>query len=277
MKNRPFLKWAGGKRKLLPYILALFPEDYKDRVYHEPFIGGGALFYEVRPKQGSINDINRQLMTFYRVVRNNPDELIEEAKKYAYNKETYYRIRSKFNGSDLSEIEESALFLYLNKASYNGMYRVNAKGEFNSAFGRFSNPLRNPIIVPEERILHLSSLLENIKIFNGDFSYIEKYSKNEDLVYFDPPYQPISSTAKFTSYSAAGFSIKDQERLRDICLKLDKKGVIFVLSNSYEKSLMELYRDTDFKIYTIQAYRCIGSSNISRTKINEILITNTNI
>lgn len=274
MNKKPLLKWVGGKSKLVKKIIPYFPKDYKNRVFHEPFLGGGALFYTVQPKHGSLNDINEKLMTFYRVVRDYPNELINEVSKYEYSREIFNNLRKKFNGSNLSDIEKSAIFLYLNKTCYNGMFRVNLKGQFNSAFGRYSNPLRNPIIVSEERIIYLNSLLQGINIFNLDFSYIEKYAKKNDLVYFDPPYQPISLTANFTSYSSAGFTINDQIRLRDICLNLNEKGVLFVQSNSYEKKIIDLYQSTDFQLYEIQVYRGIGSNTISRKKIKEILITN---
>jgi DNA adenine methylase len=275
LNTKPILKWVGGKSKLVQKIIPYFPRDYRNRVFHEPFMGGGAMFYEVRPKNGSINDINQNLMTFYRVVRDHPNELINEISNYEYSRECFYINRNRYNNdSKLSDIEKSAIFLYLNKTCYNGMYRVNSKGRFNSAFGRFSDPLRTPIIVSEERIKYLNSLLQGIDIFNLDFSYIKNYIKKNDLVYFDPPYQPISNTENFTSYSISGFTINEQIKLRDICLNLDKQNVIFIQSNSYEKNIISLYKDTNFKIYEIQVYRSVGSQNESRKRVKEIIITN---
>jgi DNA adenine methylase len=267
----PILKWAGGKRELIPKIISLFPKDYRKRTYHEPFIGGGAVFFKIRPKFGSINDINSRLMNFYCVVRDKPLELIEQASQYSYNEKSYYKLRDRFNQPNLTDIEDAALLLYLNKTAFNGLYRVNSKGEFNVPFGRY----KNPTIVPKRRIKTASTLLKNIMIFNEDFSYILEQSKDGDLCYFDPPYQPVSKTANFTSYSKKGFDLTDQRRLRDCCVDLDMKNVLFVVSNSYTDSIRDLYEEeTEFTTVIVQAKRVISSKASTRGPVNEILVTN---
>lgn len=267
----PILKWAGGKRSLIPDVLSLFPADYKKCTYHEPFIGGGAVFFKIRPNSGSINDINSRLMNFYRVVRDKPEKLIAQARQYSHDEEAYYKLRDRFNQPGLSGVEEAALLLYLNKTAFNGLYRVNSKGEFNVPFGRY----KNPTIVPERRILSANKILKNVEIFNKDFSYVLDHTAEGDLCYFDPPYQPISSTANFTSYSAEGFDFSEQRRLRDLCVNLNERAVFFVLSNSYAEPVRELYREIEeFRIEIVQAKRAISSKASTRGPINEILVTN---
>lgn len=267
----PILKWAGGKRKLIPDIFALFPSNYRNCRYHEPFFGGGAMFFKIKPKSGTINDINARLMSFYEVVRDNPEELIEISEQYPYNEETFYNLRDRFNQQDLSKIEEASLLLYLNKTAYNGLYRVNSKGEFNVPFGRY----HNPTIVPKDRIRDASKILKNVSIFRKDFSYITKYANKGDLCYLDPPYHPISSTSNFTSYSSDGFNFRDQTRLRNTCLELHDKGVYFVLSNGYARRIIDLYQEKNpFRIEIIKARRAISSKASTRGPINEILVTN---
>ena len=269
----PILKWAGGKRQLIPNILAQFPRDYKQRAFHEPFFGGGAVFFKIKPKQGSINDVNPRLMNLYRVVRDNPTELIELAKTYRHDKDEFYTFRDRFNELGLSDIEDASLLLYLNKTSFNGLYRVNSKGKFNVPFGRY----KNPTIVDEKRIKEASIILQNVNIFCTDFTYVIEHSQEGDLCYFDPPYLPISDTADFTSYSKDGFSYDDQIRLRDTCIKLDEKGVLFVLSNSYVEALVGKYREVEnFRIEVVQANRAINSVADKRGPVDEILVTNIN-
>jgi len=266
----PVLKWAGGKRGLTSDILGLFPPDYRRRAYHEPFVGGGAVFFQVRPRAGTINDINPRLINFYRVVRDSPEELIAQARQYPYDEETYYRLRERFNQKGLPPVEEAALFLYLNKTAYNGLYRVNSKGEFNVPFGRH----RNPRIVPEAGIRAASKALRRVEIFNRDFSYVVDFAGEGDLCYLDPPYQPVSPTANFTEYSEGGFDMDQQERLRDVCVELHEKGVLFVLSNSDVEAIRELYGGEGFRVVVVRGRRSIGSKAHTRGSVNELLITN---
>lgn len=265
----PILKWAGGKRKLSDEIISLMPKDYRKRAYHEPFFGGGAVFFQIKPKKGSINDVNKHLINFYRIVRDKPDELVETARQYPYDKEVYYELRDRFNHEEITDVEQAALLLYFNKTGFNGLYRVNSKNEFNVPFGRY----KNPTIVPEDRIYEASELLKDVEIFSRDFTYIIEYSNPGDLVYFDPPYLPVSDTSDFTSYSSDGFSYDDQLMLVDTCNKLDEKGVYFVLSNSNVKVLVDKYEE-HFTVHTVQAARSINSKASKRGEVNEILVSN---
>lgn len=268
---QPILKWAGGKRKLIPDILKLFPANYKKMTYHEPFFGGGAIFFKIKPNSGSINDINSRLMTLYRVVRDQPEDLISQALQYDFEKETFYELRDRFNQANVPDLERAAILLYLNKTSFNGLYRVNSKGEYNVPRGQY----KHPTVVQEKRIRSASVALRNVDIRNEDFSYILDYAKEGELCYFDPPYQPVSDTSNFTSYSVNGFDLTEQKRLRDVCLKLDSKDVYWVLSNSFATPVRELYAGIDgITVKDVEAPRFISSKVSTRGLTKEILVTN---
>ena len=267
---RPLLKWAGGKRRQMKRIVGLFPEDIRERGYHEPFIGGGAVFFHVEPGSGSINDINPKLMNFYRVVRDDPKALIEEASKYRYEEGEYYELRSRYNSPGLSEVEYAAILLYLNKTAYNGLYRVNSKGEFNIPFGRHVDTT----IVKPRSIMRASRILGDIEIRCGGYDYVLEVAEEGSLCYLDPPYHPASVTANFTDYTVKGFNVGDQERLRDLCLELDRSGVIFVLSNSHTEKVVELYGGHGFRIESLKTRRSISSKVSSRDSGYDLLITN---
>lgn len=268
---RPLLKWAGGKRSQVKTIIELLPMDHKKRRYHEPFIGGGAVFYHIEPCGGTINDINPRLMNFYRVVRNRPNELIEEAERYQYNEREYYRLRARFNLGPSDDVEEAALLLYLNKTAYNGLYRVNSKGKFNVPFGRYENPT----IVQTKRILCASQLLKKVEILCEDFTYIGGIAEEGDICYLDPPYNPVSDTANFTGYAVGGFDADDQDRLKDLCLELNNRGTIFVLSNSDTEFVRQLYEEVkDFRLIPLRTNRMISSKVSSRSSGHDLLITN---
>ena len=287
----PVLKWAGGKRQILHHIVALMPIDYKNRRFHEPFFGGGAVTFWLEPNEGTINDINPKLINFYIVLRDFVDELIEDAKQHKNEKNYYYKARNEYNKLALSSwfrefvkrnfkilteedkrnaIRLASLLLYLNKTAYNGLYRENSKGEFNVPFGKY----KNPTIVDEKRLRDASRVLKRLEIYNTDFSYVLNKARPGDLVYFDPPYQPISSTAKFTGYSKDGFTYRDQIRLRNTCLELHKRGVYFILSNSYTPEIVKLYDIPEFDIIIIKAKRPINCRADRRGPIEEILVTN---
>ncbi|MBC8223305.1 Dam family site-specific DNA-(adenine-N6)-methyltransferase [Candidatus Bathyarchaeota archaeon] len=267
---RPLLKWAGGKRSQVKRIVGLFPGDIRERGYHEPFFGGGAVFFHVEPNSGSINDINPKLMNFYRVVRDDPEALIEEASKYRYEEAEYYELRTRYNSPGLSEVEYAAILLYLNKTAYNGLYRVNSKGEFNVPFGRHVDPT----IVKPRSIMRSSRLLGDVEIRCGSYDYVLDAAEEGSLCYMDPPYHPASETANFTDYSTNGFKVGDQERLRDLCLELNKRGVNFVLSNSYTEKVMEFYGGHGFRIESLKTRRSISSKVSSRDSGYDLLITN---
>jgi len=270
----PILKWVGGKRQLLQELRAHFPISYEG--YHEPFIGGGAVFFEMEPTEGSINDLNRRLITFYEIIRDYPEDLIEENQRHRYEEDYYYDVRDRFNElhhleerSVEQQIEEASLMLYLNRTGYNGLYRVNQSNEFNVPFGTH----RNPDFVRERQIRKASAVLEDIEIYNRDFSYLKDRAVEGDLVYFDPPYEPVSQTADFTEYQSEGFDKDDQRRLRDLAEQLSNTGVNVVISNS--PPVWELYQDIDeFEVRTVGASRMINSDADNRDDVAEVIITN---
>jgi DNA adenine methylase len=265
---RPLLKWAGGKRGLVERILEQFPQDQQTRAYHEPFVGGGAVFFRLEPAGGTINDVNPRLMNLYRVVRDRPDELIEAARGYRYEEAEYYRLRDRFN-SGPDPVEDAALLLYLNRTCYNGLYRVNSRGEFNVPFGTYSDPT----IVHPRLIRRASALLGGVDVLCGDFEYLRSRARKGDLCYMDPPYQPASRTASFVDYSAGGFGEADQARLRDLCVELDARGVHVVQSNSDTSLIRSLYEGTGFRLVSLRTTRMISSKVSSRGGGRDLLIT----
>lgn len=273
---QPFLKWAGGKRQLLSEIKKYIPENIN--TYYEPFIGGGAVFFDLQHNRAVINDINKELINVYRVIKDKVDELIEELKKHEHgnNREYFYKIRdldrNKEKYEQMSSVEKAARMIYLNKTCYNGLFRVNSNGQFNVPFGRY----KNPQIVNEEvlRAVHNYLRSNDITILNVDFSEAVLNAKKGDFVYFDPPYDPISDTSSFTGYNLNGFSKNDQLRLRDVCVELDKRGCKFLLSNSATDFIKEIYYESGFRIEIVSASRNINSVASKRGKIDEVLVMN---
>lgn len=270
---KPFTKWVGGKRQLLPQLHELMPKQFNR--YFEPFIGGGALLFSLAPDNAVINDLNADLANVYRMVKNKPKELLDILEKHAANntKEYYLAIRQ-LDRSDainqLSDVEKAARILYMLKVDFNGLYRVNKKGEFNVPYGRY----KNPKIADYETIMSASNYFNkaDVKILNGDFSKAVKDAQTGDFVYFDPPYVPVTLTSAFTSYTAEGFNLKEQERLRDLFFSLDKRGVKVMLSNSDVPTVRELYKDAN--IHSVEANRFINSKSDKRGKVGEVIITN---
>lgn len=267
---RPVLKWAGGKRRLRFEIEGLMPVDYLDRAYHEPFFGGGAIFFHFEPSTGTVNDMNARLMRFYNVVKDSPRELIEEVRKYEYSKEQYYECRRMYNEDELSPIEEAAILLYMNKTGYNGLYRVNSKGKYNVPFGKF----KNPTIVHEDRILAAAELFSRVDIYSERFTYIKDVVEEGDIVYFDPPYLPEEDVQGFTAYNTKGFGLDDHLSLMSLCNELDEMGVLFIQSNSYVTPIVEACENFEFKIHLVSVSRAINRVISDRGRIPEVLITN---
>ena len=237
--------------------------------------GAGAVTFLLKPSDGTINDVNKRLMDFYRVVKRHPEDLIEENQKHRYTKEYFYEARERYNsavrGEHLGKVEEASLLQYLNRTCYNGLYRVNSKGEFNVPFGGY----KNPDFVQADRIRKASRILKHLRICDGDFSYIVKEASKGDVVYFDPPYVPVSPTSAFTSYSTDGFGMKDQTRLADAMAELDSKGVLVILSNSDAPELKKLYAGlSSFEVARISARRAISCNGGGRGKVAEIVISN---
>lgn len=270
---QPFTKWTGGKRQLLPVIRELMPKTYNR--YFEPFVGGGALFFDLAPKDAVINDFNAELINCYQQIKDNPQELIEILKVHQeYNSKEYYldlRSADRDERIDMmSEVQRAARILYMLRVDFNGLYRVNSKNQFNVPYGRY----KNPKIVDENLVSAISTYLNNnqIEIKKGDFEKAVLDVQPGDFVYFDPPYIPLSETSAFTSYTHEGFSYDDQVRLRDTFKKLNDAGAYVMLSNSSSFLVEELYRD--FNIYYVEATRTNGAKSSSRGKISEIIVTN---
>lgn len=271
MKAQPFLKWAGGKRQLLFEIRKYVPDNYK--MYFEPFVGAGAVLFDLQPKCAVINDINFELMNTYYVIQHSVEELIDELSKHKNEKEYYYTIRN-LDRSDtfyeLSNIQRAARLIYLNKTCYNGLFRVNRQGQFNVPFGKYKNPkIVNSDVL---RAVHDYLTSNEITILNVDFEKAVANAKAGDFVYFDPPYDPVSETSSFTNYSLNGFTRDDHVRLRDVFVDLHERGCYVLLSNSATDFIQELY--SDFYVEKVSASRNINSVAAKRGKIDEVLVRN---
>lgn len=265
----PIIKWAGGKRQLMFELLKNMPKTYNR--YFEPFIGGGALFFELQPENAYISDVNEELTNLYSIIKNNPNELIEDLKKHEVSKEYFLQIRSVDRDNKykkLNDIQRASRFIYLNRTCFNGLYRVNSQGQFNVPFGHY----KNPRIIDEHNLLNCSKLLQKTEIKNTDFSEILNHVKKGDFVYFDPPYVPLNETSSFTSYTKDGFDIDMQFKLRDVCDELDSMGVKFLLSNSDTPLVNELYEN--YNIKKVFASRAINANANGRGKITEVLVRN---
>ena len=265
----PIVKWVGGKRQLMFELLKNMPKSYNR--YFEPFIGGGALFFELQPDNAYISDMNEELINLYQVVRDEVDKLICDLQKHDVSKEYFMEIRNIDRTEEYqnwSDVQKASRFIYLNRTCFNGMYRVNSKGEFNVPFGHY----KNPRILDENNLINCSNLLQGIEIKHADFSEILKKVKKGDFVYFDPPYVPLSETSSFTSYTKEGFDINMQFKLRDVCDELDTMGVNFLLSNSDTKLVNDLYEN--YNIKKVFASRQINANADGRGKITEVLVRN---
>ena len=271
---QPFLKWAGGKRQLLHKIRSLIPRKYG--CYFEPFVGAGAVLFDLQPAKATINDTNDELINCYRVIRNHPAELIEHAQSHPVNKKYFYRLRSRDRGADfveLSALERASRIIFLNKTCYNGLFRVNSRGQFNVPFGRY----RDPTVIDEDVIRAVSDYLNRaeLTILNGDFAVAVEEAKRGDFVYFDPPYDPISDSSSFTGYSLSGFDKEEQGRLKEVCDDLHRRGCKVLLSNSATEFIQKLYSDrSKYTVIGVDANRSINSNGNSRGKVTELLIFN---
>lgn len=269
----PMLKWDGGKRQLLPEIVPMINE--KSTLYVEPFIGGGAVLFNMQPKKAIINDYNQELINVYKTVRDNLEELLDELRVHEEKNSSdyYYEIRALDRADEfekMSNIEKAARIIYLNKTCYNGLYRVNSSGQFNSPYGRYKKP--NIVNEPVLRAISKYFNSNEIEILNGDYKEVLKNLSQEAFVYLDPPYMPISSSSSFTGYTEGGFGYNSQVELKKECDKLNKQGIRFVQSNSDCEQIRELYKD--YKIKTVKAKRSINSVAKKRGEINEVLIYN---
>lgn len=292
---KPFIKWVGGKSQLITQIEALLPLDFstwENVTYIEPFIGGGAMLFhmlQAHPniKHAVINDINEDLTTCYKTVRDNPTELIASLQQIQAEykllsdedarREYFMSKRDRFNTKALNPIENTTLFFFLNRTCFNGLYRVNRQGLFNVPFGKYDNPQ----ICDEATIIDDSRLLQNVEILTGDFRETLKYAVSPTLFYFDPPYRPLSNTSSFNDYAKEAFNDAAQVRLKEFCDEVNASGYKFMLSNSDPKGkdgdtfFDDLY--ADYVIDRVWASRSVNANASKRGKLTEILVHNYNV
>ena len=266
----PFVKWAGGKRQLLPDLEKRIP---KFKTYIEPFVGGGALFFHLQPPKAIINDFNKDLISAYISIKDDVELLIKYLSSYENNSECYYKIRGLDRTpsfKNMTNTEKASRLIYLNKTCYNGLFRVNSQGEFNSPFGNYKTP--NIVNAPTLLAVHNYLQHADITFLNGDFEIALKDISKGAFVYFDPPYDPVSSSSNFTGYTNLGFGKSEQIRLKNVCDMLNMKGIKFLLSNSATPFILDLYKE--YKIEKISAKRIINSNAELRGNIDEVLIRN---
>ncbi|MEE2829015.1 MAG: DNA adenine methylase [Myxococcota bacterium] len=267
---RPFLKWVGGKTQLLTELCARTPRHFG--TYYEPFVGGGALFYRLKPRRAVLSDFNQELIDSYTAVRDRLPELLDLLGKHRYEREYFYSVRA-LDPGDLSPAAAAARTIFLNRTGFNGLYRVNSKGQFNVPFGRYTNPT----ICDFENLRACSIALQDVTLKAQPFQEALATAGHGDFVYLDPPYVPTSKTANFTGYVAGGFGPEQQGSLAQLCVDLHGRGVQFMLSNAGTEESRALYRDLPIpglRIETVRAGRAINSRTSRRGKVDEILVRN---
>lgn len=263
MEGRPFLKWVGGKRQIMPELLARVPSVMG--TYFEPFIGGGALFFAIKPVRAVLADLNLRLVRTYRGVQRSSDKVIKLLRTYPYEETFYYKQRA-LDIDSKTDAELAAWFIYLNKTGFNGLYRVNSKNRVNVPFGRHASPN----ICDAVTIHSCAAALSGAEIIHQDFETVLERAREGDFVYLDPPYVPISATSYFTSYTADGFGWPDQVRLHAVAQRLRACGANILLSNADSPEIRSLY--SDFTVEVIPARRSINSNRTARGAVDELLI-----
>ena len=267
---RPFIKWVGGKRQLIPQLSKFLPDTFN--TYIEPFVGGGAIFFYLLPHKSILMDINPELINAYQVIKHKVEELIESLRQHRNEKDYFYEVRARDRDPTLfrtlDKVERASRTIFLNKTCYNGLFRVNKKNQFNTPFGRY----KNPTLCDAFNLRAVSIALSNTKIQLGDFSESIKNATSGDFVYMDCPYHPVSDTANFTSYTKDDFGIAEQKRLHHVYSELDKKGCTVLLSNSYTPFILDLYKD--YTINIVHANRAVNCDPSKRGKVREVLISN---
>lgn len=270
VKAKPFIKWIGGKRQLMDVIQNNLPKEFNR--YYEPFVGGGALLFELSLEDAVINDYNSELINLYRVIQTNPQDLITDLYKHQNNSEYYYSIRNLDRDIEtfakMSNVERASRFIFLNKTGFNGLYRVNSKNQNNVAFASYPNPK----IVDEENILACSELLKTTTILEGDFENIKPLIEKGDFVYLDPPYVPLTETSNFVSYTDQGFDNEMQIRVKNLCDYINDIGAYFMASNSSADFILDLYKD--YNVMLVNANRSLNCKGDKRGSVKEVLITN---
>lgn len=274
-KNRlaaPVLKWVGGKRQLIDSLRPLLPK--RITTYYEPFVGGGALLFHLQPNTAYINDINPELIRVYTAIKDDVDALIEELQQFENTSEQFYSVRdwdrNKAYYDSLSDVKKAARIIFLNKTCFNGLYRVNNAGEFNSPFGNYRNP--NIVNAPVLRAVSSYFNAADIHMSCLDYEEVLKTIPKGAFVYLDPPYDPMSETSSFTGYSKDGFSRTDQIRLRECCDDLNARGVRFMLSNSATDFILDQY--SEYNITIVKARRAINSVATKRGDVDEVVVRN---
>lgn len=272
---QPFLKWAGGKRQLLPAIKKYLPAKYTE--YYEPFVGAGALLFSLQPETCTLNDTNSELINCYQVIRDQPEELLELCQEHQANNSQayYYQLREQDRQAGFHQrtpVERAARIIYLNKTCFNGLFRVNNSGQFNVPYGKY----KNPVIADPAVIKAISTYLNQAtcRILNQDFEEALATAKKGAFIYFDPPYHPLSDTSSFTGYSINGFGEQEQIRLKELCDQLTNKGCQVLVSNSAAPLIKSLYDNPRYEMVEVKATRAINAVTSKRGKINELLIHN---
>lgn len=275
-RPRPFLKWAGGKTQLLAQFEALYPPAMDVRRYLEPFVGSGAVFFQVRdllrPKEVILADSNQDLVQVYRSVRDEVEEVIRRLRHHRsrHSREHYYRVRA-LGPRRLSSAGRAARLIYLNKTCFNGLFRVNRAGKFNVPMGRY----RNPPILDEENLRAASASLQKVELKVAHFRKTLDYARAGDFIYFDPPYHPVSATSYFTSYTSGSFQLSDQAELADVYRELHRRGCLLMLSNSECTAIRRLYeRSPEFSVVPVSARRSINSNAGKRGRVSELAVLN---
>lgn len=267
-----FLKWAGGKLQLIEQLENLFPHKFRN--YYEPFIGSGAVFFYVKsklkPNKVILSDTNEELINCFVIVRDKPSELVESLLNHRkkHSKEYYYAVRS-IESNRLDSVDRAARLIYLNKTCFNGLYRVNSKGQFNVPFGDYESPS----IFDKNTLFQASQILRGVHLQVMSFEKILDFAGKDDFVYFDPPYIPLSKTSSFTRYSKSDFSMKEQKQLSEVFEALDSRGCFVMLSNSDHALTRELYRDYKKNTVVVRAKRMINSVGSKRGAIDELIVT----
>lgn len=261
---KPFVKWVGGKRQLLPELRKRLPSSFG--TYHEPFVGGGALFFDLAPSCAALTDANDRLVRTYQAIRDDVDRVVEVLQSYPHDRDFFEHLRAQ-RIDECESVLVAAWFVYLNKTGFNGLYRVNNEGVFNASFG----DQKNVTICDADNLRACSVAIQGVDIRCEHFASVLTRAKPNDLVYFDPPYVPLSASSNFTSYTSDGFDLSEQVKLRDVARELKSRGVHVLLSNSSAPIVSTLYRD-GFTIEEVAASRAINSDGDKRGKVAELLM-----
>ena len=265
---RPFLKWAGGKQRLIDQYQEYFPDFDDINRYYEPFIGSGAIFFHYQPETAVLADRNETLMEVYRAVQQDVEAVIKALRVHYNDSDYFYEVRAQ-DVTQLTMAQRAARIIFLNKTCYNALFRENSKGKFNVPFGRY----KSPKICNEKRLRRASAALENVTLMAADFEDVVETAVAGDFLYFDPPYAPLSATSSFTQYDKHGFALADQIRLSETVAKLTKRGCKVMLSNSSAPIIYDLY-ERDYQLVEMQARRNINSKGSQRGPVKELLILN---